>query len=175
MLQHVVADGLHQMRFPQPYPTVNEKGVISIGGGFGDSQRSRVSKAIAAANDKGIKCIPAVQLGNRFFGCPVSAAAVISRLLGCENVQLHIAAHDLFDGIGDHDGITGYNKPVVKIGCGLNIITVGIQAQRLQGSRDPGGVGDITHLRLHQLACRIPYCLIIHCADLHYLHCFIQS
>ena len=51
-LQHLLADGLEQVRLAEPDAAVDEERVVGLAGIFGDGDARRVRQAIARAGDE---------------------------------------------------------------------------------------------------------------------------
>ena len=61
MLKNIVSNRVHEMRLAQTDAAVNKQRIVSLGRLFGYGQRSGMGKAVAGADDKGIKRILRIQ------------------------------------------------------------------------------------------------------------------
>ncbi len=62
-----MADGLHQMRLPQAYATVDEQGVVGSSWGLGDAARSGVRDTVGRTDDEVIEGVLRVEGARREF------------------------------------------------------------------------------------------------------------
>jgi len=62
-LHDPVADGMHQMGFPQTDAAVNEKGIVDLRRHFRDRQRGGVGETVRIADDEGIEGIFGIERG----------------------------------------------------------------------------------------------------------------
>ncbi len=66
--EDVIADGVHEMGFPQADTAPEEKGVVGHAGGFGDGQTRSMSKPVRFADDEGIELVIGIQAVDRSWG-----------------------------------------------------------------------------------------------------------
>ena len=63
LLEDVVADGVHEVRFPQPRAAVDKKGVVDLPGIVRHRQAGGVGRPVVVADDEGIEGVGGVKMG----------------------------------------------------------------------------------------------------------------
>ena len=63
VVDHVVADGLQQVRLAQAASAVNEKGIVDLGGRLGDRHGGSLRKLVVRSDDKGVERVPRIHPG----------------------------------------------------------------------------------------------------------------
>ena len=99
MLQHVVADRVHQVRLAEPHSAVNEQRVVRARRRFGDRPARGVGELIRRSDDEGVERVARVQPGRRCRhgrrqGRPNGTRPIAGSGLGARDARATAAAAD---------------------------------------------------------------------------------
>ena len=80
MLQHVLPDGVHQVRLAESHAAVDEQRVVGAGRRLGDGAAGRVGELVRRADDEGVERVAGVEAAER--GGRLRVLGRLGRLLG---------------------------------------------------------------------------------------------
>ena len=154
-LQHIVADGVHQVRFAQPHAAVDEQRVVRLGRSFGHSQAGCVRKAVAVAHHKGIKGVLGVQ--KRRKGLHIRRGALVGFALG-RGKQLYMQrpGGGLRQGSLKQGAVALADKIMVEIRRGLQYAGIAAQLNRRKRAFDKGIVAHLGNLVAQDITGVVP-------------------
>ena len=156
-LVHIIADGLHQVRFPQPHAAVDKQRIVGFSGRFRRSECRGPGEPVAVSGNKGVESVFGIEMRVIVISCPgvdFSSPGVCFVL--AENQRSVGFPVRFGQTVFNHGKVFFLNHRDHRLHFGADDHGIAFHVDGKHIILDPCGVGKVIHAILQQGAGRSP-------------------